>query len=89
MLNANDLLLGLQIAVAVMLIVVLYHALFVVVDVRKIVRRVEDITAQVEDVLMKPLSMADQVLEIVLQFIEKQHAEIDKVGKRGKKKSSK
>lgn len=60
--------------VAVMLIVVLYHVLFIVVDLRKIVRRFEDITAQVEEVIMKPLSMADQAVQWVVEFIqEKAH----------------
>ena len=69
-LTSGDVLIGLYIVVAVMLIIVLYHALFVVVDMRKILRRVEDITAQVEAVILKPISMADQIMEWVISNID-------------------
>lgn len=58
-------------AVAVLLLIVLYHLIFVVVDLRKIMRRVEGITQELEDVIMKPLSMADSILQWVLDMIEK------------------
>ncbi len=70
MLSTVDLLTYLQITVAVMLIVVLYHILFVAVDLRKILRRIEEITQQLEDVLMKPISMADSILQFVMDYIE-------------------
>ena len=69
-LTSGDVLIGLYIVVAVMLIIVLYHALFVMVDLRKILRRVEDITAQVEAVILKPISMADQIMEWVISNID-------------------
>lgn len=69
-LSASEVLTGLTIVIAVMLIVVLYHALFIVVDLRKVLRRVEDITAQVEAVILKPIAMADQILAWVLEHIE-------------------
>ena len=78
-LTSGDVLIGLYIVVAVMLIIVLYHALFVVVDLRKIFRRVEDITAQVEAVILKPISMADQIMEWVI-------ANIDALAKKKEKK---
>lgn len=56
--------------VAIMLIVVLYHVLFIVVDLRKIVRRLEDMTSQVESVLLKPLSMADQGIQWLIEFFQ-------------------
>ena len=68
--NSANLLSGLYIAVAIMLIVVLYHVLFIVVDVRKIVRRIEMITDELELVLMKPLSMTDKAMEWVMGKIE-------------------
>ena len=61
---------GLYIAVAVMLIVVLYHVIFIVVDARKIARRMESLTQEVEAVIMKPLSMADQLLEWMVAFFQ-------------------
>lgn len=66
----NDVLMYLWILVAIMLVVVLYHALFIMVDVRKITRRVDELTKQVENVIMKPINMADQLLEWGLQQIE-------------------
>lgn len=69
----EDVLMYLWILVAVMLVVVLYHALFIVVDVRKITRRVDELTKQVENVIMKPINMADQILEWGLKQVE-QHS---------------
>ncbi len=61
--------------VAVMLLVILYHVLFILVDLRKITRRFEDVTSQVEAVILKPLSIADQAVQWVSDFIaEKQRA---------------
>lgn len=71
MISASNLLLGMACAVAVLLLIVLYHLIFVVVDLRKIMRRVEGITQELEDVIMKPLSMADSILQWVLDMIEK------------------
>lgn len=68
--SPEDIMMGLYIAVAVMLIVVLYHIIFIVVDARKIARRIENLTQEVETVVMKPLSMADQVLQWVMEFIQ-------------------
>ena len=61
---------GLYIAVAVMLLVILYHVLFIVVDMRKIMRRFSNLTEEVQGVLMKPLSIADQAMDWVMGFIE-------------------
>lgn len=73
---------GLSVAVYVLLILVLYHVLFLVVDVRKIARRIEGITEELESVLLKPISMIDKVLQWVTEFIE----EKEKARKKGKKK---
>lgn len=69
-LTAESVMTALYILVAVMLVIVLYHVLFIVVDVRKIVRRLEDITSQVEAVILKPLSMADQLLTFLIEQVE-------------------
>lgn len=69
---------GLYVAVAVMLLIVLYHVLFIAVDVRKVARRVERITKEIESVLMKPLSMTDSAFEWVQSFFlekSKKHSE--------------
>ena len=55
--------------VAVMIIVVLYHLLFIVVDLRKIMRRLEDTTAQVEAIILKPLAILDEAFQWVMDHI--------------------
>lgn len=81
-LSAPDLLLGLQIVISVIVVVVLYHVLFIVVDLRKVLRRVDDITEQVEAIILKPISLADQILGKVMELMESTAKE--KKGKRKK-----
>jgi hypothetical protein len=76
-LTSVDILHGLYIAVGIMLIVVLYHVIFIVVDLRKTMRRVASVSEEVDTVIMKPLSMADQAMQYVKGFLEekaKHHA---------------
>ncbi|MFH1444326.1 MAG: hypothetical protein ABIG34_02970 [Candidatus Peregrinibacteria bacterium] len=80
MISASDLLLGMEFAIAILILIVLYHVIFIVVDLRKVMRRVEGITQELEDVLMKPLSMVDSILQWVLDTIE--HSK-KKQGKKG------
>lgn len=61
--TTDDILAALFIAVAVLLIVALYHIILIAVDARKIVKRVERMSAQVEQVAMKPLSMLDSAMD--------------------------
>lgn len=68
--SGSDIMMGLYIAVAVMLIIVLYHVMFIVVDLRKILRRFDAVTREVEAVIMKPLSMTDQALEWMIHFFQ-------------------
>lgn len=71
MISASDLLLGFEFAIFVLVLIVLYHVIFIVWDLRKILRRVEGVTREIEDVLMKPLSMIDSILQWVLDAIER------------------
>lgn len=66
----TDVLIYLGIAVAAVLLIVLYHVLFIVVDLRKVLRRIETITREVETVIMKPLHAADFIVDSIVQFIE-------------------
>lgn len=68
--SPEDIMMGLYIAVAVMLIIALYHVIFIVVDVRRIVRRFENVSEEVETVIMKPLSMTDQAMEWMINFFQ-------------------
>ena len=69
--TSGDILTFLYIIVGVMLIVVLYHLLFIVVDLRKTMRRIEGITSQIEEVILKPLAIIDQTFEWILGRFEK------------------
>ncbi|MBT4119511.1 MAG: hypothetical protein HOG89_02950 [Candidatus Peribacter sp.] len=84
--TSGDVLAYLQITVAVLLVIVLYHLLFITVDLRKVLRRVEGITKEVENIIMKPISAADQILEVILSFVESQSTEKPKKKKTSKKK---
>lgn len=68
--TSGDILNTLFIVVAVMLVVALYHLIFVLVDARKISRRVERLTKEVETVVLKPLSMTDKAFEWMIEFFE-------------------
>lgn len=78
MISASDLLLGMEFAIAILVLIVLYHVIFIVVDLRKVMRRVEGITEEIEDVVMKPLSMIDAILQWVLDTIEQGKKKHDK-----------
>ncbi|MBI1813166.1 hypothetical protein HY285_04810 [Candidatus Peregrinibacteria bacterium] len=77
-LTVTDVLMFLYVVVAVMLVVVLYHVLFIAADLRKIVRRINDVTEELESVLMKPISMVDQILQWVLERVQKKHRKREK-----------
>jgi len=49
---------------------VLYHVLFIVVDLRKIMRRFEDTTAQVEAMILKPLAIIDEAFQWVIDHVQ-------------------
>ena len=68
--SSLDILHGLYIAVAIMLIIALYHVIFIVVDLRKTMRRIENISEEIQTVIMKPLSMTDKAIEWVMGFIQ-------------------
>ncbi|PIQ75986.1 hypothetical protein COU78_03425 [Candidatus Peregrinibacteria bacterium CG10_big_fil_rev_8_21_14_0_10_49_24] len=87
-LTANDILIGLEIAVAIMIIIVLYHALFIAVDLRKVLRRVEEITSQLEEAFLKPISLVEHVMEYAIDLFEEKHADGSKKEKKKEKKSS-
>jgi uncharacterized protein YoxC len=71
-LTSADVLTYLWIAVAALLLIVLYHVLFLVVDMRKITRRVDEISEQIESMIMAPISVADQILTWIMELIEKE-----------------
>ena len=86
-LTTSDVFAYLQITVALLLVIVLYHVLFIVVDLRKVLRRIEAVTKEVENVIMKPIGMADQVLQAIMSFLEEQQKASDKKKKSSSKQS--
>ena len=76
-----SLLSGLYVVIGVMLVVVLYHVLFIVVDLRKILRRIENMTSEVEGMIMRPLGLLDHLLEWLTEWVESQ-AERPRKGKK-------
>ncbi len=86
MVTSGQLLIGLEVAVLIMVMILLYHALFVVVDLRKIMRRFSELTKEVEDMIMKPLSIIDTVLEWTLESLEESMKPKKKPKKKKKKK---
>lgn len=65
-------------AVAVMLMVVLYHVLFIVVDARKILRRFEELSKQTEEMLLKPLAILDKSFQWVIDTMQRKKKKKDK-----------
>ena len=84
--TTSDVLMYLQITVTVLAILVLYHALFVVVDLRKMIRRIKEVSNEVENIIMKPIHAADYVLDGIVQYIESQNASAAKKTSTKKKK---
>jgi hypothetical protein len=75
---------GLDVLVDILIVVVLYNLLFIVVDVRKITRRIEGITQELETVILKPLSLTDKALQWAVHAIEGKNPHSAKAS-RGKK----
>ena len=68
---------GLYAIVAIMLIIALYHVIFIVVDARKVMRRAERISHELQTVILKPLAMTDQLLEWVTGAIKKHEKKVE------------
>lgn len=85
-LSAPDILTFLLIAAAVLLIIVLYHILFLVVDLRKITARINAITQEVENMIMKPLSLMEESMTWLTDFLIGMYGNDDDHPKKHKKK---
>jgi len=69
-LTAGDVLMFLYIFIGIMLVGVLYHLLFALVDLRKILRRIDQITQQVETFILKPIAIMDEVLTAIVALFD-------------------
>jgi hypothetical protein len=65
-----DVMAFLYILVGIMLVVALYHLLFVLVDLRRALRKVNMIATQIEDFIIKPISIMDEVLSALLALFD-------------------
>jgi len=82
-LTTNDVLVFLEIIALLLLVVVLFHLVFVALDLRKIVKRFNVVTAQLEQVILKPINMADATVEWIAAFLEGYSRKEKKGKKRG------
>jgi len=85
-LTVPDVLVFLEVLTFLFLLLALYHLVFVLVGLRRIVKRVDTVTQQVEQVVLKPISMADATVDWVTHMLESAHK---KTAKPHAKKASK
>lgn len=83
--SPQDVVSGLTIIVNILLVIVLYHLLFLMVDLRKIVQRIEGLTQELEAVILKPLSLTDKLFGWLQGFLEEKEG--NPRGRRHRKKS--
>jgi cell shape-determining protein MreC len=72
-LSTEEVIIILQIVAFVLLLVLLYHLIFAAVSLRKVLKRVDTVTDQVEQVLLKPISMADATVDWISGMLEGAH----------------
>ena len=82
----KDIFLYLEVTAVLLLIIVLYNILFIVVDLRKVMKRIEVITKEVQNVILKPINVADHILEGIVKYMETQQDSSGKDSKKTKKK---
>lgn len=68
--TSSGILSALYAVVGVMIIIVLYHVLFIVADLRRVIRRTERITRELQAVIMKPLAVTDEILAWILGMVQ-------------------
>ena len=69
-LSLNDILLLLAIIAVAMLIVVLYHLIFISVSLKRFTERIEALSQDVEAIVLKPIGAIDYVLDWFLSAVE-------------------
>lgn len=67
---------GIWVAAGVMALIALYHLIIIASDLRKIIRRAERLTDEVESIVEKPLALTDRLLRWAIHAVEhKTHAQ--------------
>ncbi len=69
-LTYNDVLMFLSIVAVAMLIILLYHLIFASVSLKRMAQRMDDLSKDVEAIILKPISAIDYVLEWFLAVVE-------------------
>ncbi len=64
-------------AVAVMLVIALYHVIIILVDLRKIIRKAANVSEHLESTVLQPLSWVEHGVALVSSFLaaKAKHAE--------------
>ncbi len=60
----------LTILTLVMTVVLLYHFIAISLSVRRITRRADTVSRELEEVIMKPLSAADSAMDWIIGFLD-------------------
>ncbi len=82
-LTYNDVLTLLSIIAVAMLIILLYHLIFASVSLKRIADRMDDLSKDVEAIILKPIGAIDYVLDWFLSVVDSMR-EDKKHGKKGK-----
>ncbi len=69
-LTYNDVLTLLSILAVGMLIILLYHLIFVSVSLRRIAQRLDDVSEDVEAVILKPIGAIDYIIDWFISVVE-------------------
>lgn len=66
----NNVLMLLSIVAVAMLIILLYHLIFASVSLKRMARRMDDLSKDVEAIILKPIGAIDYLLEWFLAVVE-------------------
>lgn len=66
----NDVMAFLTILALAMTIVLLYHVIIIALNMRRITKRADTVSKELEAVVMRPLSLADNAMEWAVGFLE-------------------
>lgn len=69
-LTYNDVLTLLSIVAVAMLIILMYHLIFVSVALRRISQRMDDLSKDVEAVILKPIGAIDFIIDWFMAVVE-------------------
>ena len=72
--------------VSFLLAIFLYHLIFVVMDLRQVMRRLNDLTSEVEEMLVRPVELVAGIVEWVQKWVWDAYF-VDE-SKKGKKKGA-